>query len=99
MLQGHMGGTFRPKLVTPAYFLTIFGAGWILELIFEAKMSIFSVFRVGLRQRLAQRRGGRQASKALVQVFYQQYSTPCYLCRGAADLQADASAADPSSIR
>ena len=36
-----MGGTFRPKLVTQAYFLTMFGAGWILESIFEAKVSIF----------------------------------------------------------
>ena len=73
MLQGHMGSTFRPKLVTWAYFLTMFGAGWILESIFEAKVSIFSsisgAYGVGLRQRLAQRRGGRQASRAFASIL------------------------------
>ena len=37
MLEGHVGDTFRPKLVTRAYFLTMFGAIVIFEPICETK--------------------------------------------------------------
>ena len=87
-----MGGTFVPKLVTRAYFSFIFCAGSIFESIFEAKM--LPVLRsrwvkVGRGERSAAKAepsgGGGGKPPELLQVFYQQFSTPCYLCRGAAD--------------
>ena len=87
-----MGGTFSAKLVTRAYLFNMFGAGPIFESIFETQMLLV------LRSRSVEvGKGGRSAAKAepsgggggkppeLLQVPYQQFSTPCYLCRGAAD--------------
>ena len=85
MLEGSLGDTFRPKLVTRAYFLTMFGAGWILESIFEAKVSIFFGSLRGSAAVAGLSGGGGGKPPELLQVSYQQSSTPCYLCRGAAD--------------
>ena len=80
-----MGETFCPKLATWRHFLTFF---CVLSIASNFASDFCNIF-----QYFADNSGGSAAEAEplelklgeLCMVFYQQSSTPCYLCRGAAD--------------